>query len=129
MGKEFKHFPNINKYTDEKEVEEEDLPSDLEIQDEKYIDQTAEEINLVEELKKHTEKIRKEYATLLSKKGGNPNNWLETLTLTSDNIFDEELNIDDDMKRELAFYNMTTENVVKGILKLKEVFNDFIKPE
>ena len=42
--------------------------------------------------------IKNEFKILLAKKGGNPNNWLETLTITNDNEIDKTLNIDDDIK-------------------------------
>jgi len=126
MGKKNNHFPNsrYNNINDEEEEleDEEDLGSDLEIQDnEEDQEESVEEINFVEELNQHAEKIRKEFKNLLAKKGGNPNNWLETLTLTHENAIDENINIDDDIKRELAFYNITTENVMRGLMKLKEV--------
>jgi hypothetical protein len=121
MGKKFNHFPN-SRYNDEDDLEE-DVPSDLEIQDDEQIveEEEKEEINLIEDLNFHTEKIKKEYRHLLAKKGGNPDNWLETLTLTHEAPIDENLNIDDDIKRELEFYNVTTQNVMRGLIKLKEV--------
>jgi hypothetical protein len=135
MGKKYTGFPNsrynvINndvqeeEEDDDEEDEDDDVNSDMEMRDDRDVDE-VEEINIVEDLNKHTEKIQKEYAGLLAKKGGKPS-WLETLTLTGDVNFDEDLNIDDDIKRELAFYNTTTENVVKGILKLREVRIGFI---
>lgn len=106
----------------ENDDDDDDNPSDLEVQqDDMEIDEEErEEINLVEELEEHEKKIKKEFKILMSKRGGDSNNWLETMTLTTNNIIDTNLNIDDDIKRELAFYNMTTQNVIPGLLKLKE---------
>ena len=104
---------------EEMEVEEDNL-SDLEMNNEED-DDAQEEINLVDELNTHTNKIKQEFAKLLQKKGANPNSWLETLTLTHDNAIDPNLNIDDDIRRELVFYNITNNNVMKGIEKLREV--------
>lgn len=136
MGKKNKKF-TISKYQENDSEEEnnidEDLPSgsDLEFQD--YDDnandeeneedevEKNEEIILVDELNAHSEKIKKEFGSLMAKRGGNANDWLETLVITNAATIDKNLNIDDDIKRELSFYNMTNENVVKGILKLKEV--------
>jgi hypothetical protein len=128
MGKKHNHYPssryNTQNEDEDEELEiddEEDILSDMEIQDGDQEEESIEEINLVEELNAHAEKIRNEFKNLLAKKGGNPGNWLESLTLTHPRPIDEELNIDDDIKRELAFYNITTQNVMQGLLKLKDV--------
>jgi hypothetical protein len=128
MGKKHNHFPN-SRYNapdldDDDELElddEEDLPSDLEAQDGDAEDEEVEEINIVEDLNFHTEKIRTEFKNLLAKKGGNSNNWLESLTITHPDEIDVDLNLDDDIKRELEFYNVTTQNVMRGLLLLKQV--------
>lgn len=104
------------------EEEEEEL-SDLEAYNDDA-DQDAEsieEINHVEELNELTANIKVEFAKLMARKGGNPNNWMETMTIVNPKEIDENLNIDDDIKRELYFYNMTNENVIQGIMKLREV--------
>ena len=124
MGKKNNHFPNSRyntvDYEEDQLDQEEDLASDLEIQDNGEESEEIKEINLVDELNAHTEKIQKEFTNLLAKKGAT-NNWLETLSLTHPNSINENLNIDDDIKRELEFYNLTTENVMRGLMKLKEV--------
>ena len=99
--------------------DDEEMLSDMEMQGEG--EEKAEEINFVDLLNEHTEKIKTEFSALLAKKGGSASNWLETLNLTCDTAIDPNLNIDDDIKRELIFYNMTTANVMKGIEKLREV--------
>jgi len=48
-------------------------------------------------------KIKKEFVQLISKKGGNSKNWLETLNIVHEEAIDPNLNIDDDIKRELVF--------------------------
>ena len=124
MGKKNNHFPNSRyntvDYEEDQLDQEEDLASDLEIQDNGEESEEIEEINLVDELNAHTEKIQKEFTALLAKKGAT-HNWLETLSLTHQNAISDNLNIDDDIKRELEFYNLTTENVMRGLMKLKEV--------
>jgi rRNA-processing protein EBP2 len=54
--------------------------------------------------------------------------WLETPVLVCSEAIDKSLNPDDDIKRELNFYNFTMENAVKAIIKLKELKESINRP-
>jgi hypothetical protein len=102
-------------------VKEEDL-SDLEIDDQELLAEEKECINDRDILNEKKTKIQEEFVKGLKLNSGEKNvNWLETMDIISKEEVDETLNPDDDIKRELIFYNLTLGNVVKGINKLKEV--------
>lgn len=54
---------------------------------------------------------------------------MERLTVNSDNSVPSKLNVNDDIKRELIFYNLTFEGAVKGINKLKELHQKLNRPD
>lgn len=100
-----------------KSHEEEDL-SDLEIDNQEGIDESeANLINEEEALINHQKKIQEDFHKLMKSKEVS---WLETMDLISDSPVDKNLNVDDDIRRELIFYNLTLQNAVRGIIKLKE---------
>ena len=74
-----------------------------------------------------TLKIRKEYTSQFTSRGKNPN-WLEKMDIVGEQKVPEEFNIDDDIKRELIFYNISHQNTIKGILKLKECNEKLNRP-
>jgi len=124
MVKEFfskKHLKNL-------EVPEND-ESDLDIEEE-FDEQEIESIefpNDEEKLNEFTNKIKEEFQRYYTFKGKNPN-WLQKMTLTGNIQIPEELDVDDDIKRELIFYNITHKNTIKGILKLKDAHEKLNRP-
>jgi len=124
MVKEFIKQKNLNQIEEKEECE-----SDLELEEE-YEDEEMIEIeypNDEEKLNEFTNKIKEEFNRFYTSKGKNPN-WLETMTLTGDISVPEDLDIDDDIKRELYFYNISHKNTIKGIIKLKEYHQKLNRP-
>ena len=125
MVKEFlskKHLKDI-------EDVQEDNESDLELEEE-YEDEEMESIeypNDEEKLNEFTNKIKEEFQRYYTSKGKNPN-WLETMSLTGKIEIPEDLDVEDDIKRELIFYNITHKNTIQGILKLKEAHEKLNRP-
>lgn len=103
--------------------EEEDL-SDLEIDDHEKV--LEEEINDKETLEAITARIREDFHKLMKTKEVD---WLETMDLTSDQKISPDFNVDDDIRRELIFYNITLQNAAKGINKLKERNQKLNRPD
>jgi hypothetical protein len=103
------HIQNEDDYDiDDFDEEEEDEISSEEI------------INEAEILEYKREKIREEFLKFFNKQKKSPS-WLETLDTTTDIPMDPSLNVDDDIKRELNFYNMSLINAISGINLLKKV--------
>ena len=77
--------------------------SDLEILDPNTIPEENKEniVNDVEALEKKAEELRKEFIDYITLKGLKGKHWMETLTVTSKECIDENLNMDDDIRREL----------------------------
>ena len=97
--------------------EEEDL-SDFEVDNQE--DMGEMEVNIINEeeaLLNHQKRIREDFHKIMKTKDVP---WIETMDLVSDSAVDKNLNVDDDVRRELIFYNITLSNAVKGIIKLKE---------
>jgi rRNA-processing protein EBP2 len=80
-----------------------------------------------EKMNELTLKIRREFANQFTSKGKNPN-WLEKMDLIGDQKIPDEFNIDDDIRRELIFYNISHKNTIQGILKLKECNEKLNRP-
>ena len=99
---------------------------DLEIECEGE-DMSTEYPNEEERMNELTLKIRKEFASQYTSKGKNPS-WLEKMDIIGESKVPEEFNIDDDIKRELIFYNISHSNTIKGILKLKECNEKLNRP-
>jgi rRNA-processing protein EBP2 len=109
---------------EEQEAREEEELSDLEIDE---TDKVAEvEINDVDTLNTMTARIKEDFHKIMKTKDLN---WLETMDLTSDQKVNPELNIDDDIRRELIFYNITLKNTAIGINKLKEKNQKLNRPD
>lgn len=88
----------------------------------------APEINEKEQLGNLTKAIRNEFVKMFKAKGKNCS-WIETMDLTSDEMIDPNLNTDDDVKRELIFYNIAVKNAIRGINKLKECGEKINRPD
>ncbi len=55
--------------------------------------------------------------------------FLERLTAVADNCVDKKLNVSDDIKRELIFYNISFDGAVKAINKLKALNQKLNRPD
>ena len=104
--------------------EEEDL-SDLEGEYQKEDGEKVDFINDVEALENHCKKIQADFQKNMKNK---EIPWMETMDLVADSSVDPNLNMDDDIKRELIFYNLTLQNSVKGILSLKGIREKLNRP-
>ncbi len=104
------------KFIQNNHIEEEEELSDLEIDAE--LEKPEIQINEVERLETLTKNIQNEFVKQYSTKGKNPS-WMETLLVTNPEQIDQTLNLDDDIKRELIFYNMTHHNTIEALKKLK----------
>jgi rRNA-processing protein EBP2 len=103
---------------------EEEQLSDLEIDDHEKV--LEEEINDVDTLETITGRIKDDFYKLMKSKNVD---WLETMDLTSDQKISTDFNIDDDIRRELIFYNITLHNAARGINKLKERNQKLNRPD
>lgn len=110
------------------EEEEEDVESDLELEEEyEENDESIEYPNEEEKLNELTSKIKQEFERYYTSKGKNPN-WLETMTITGEGKIPEEMDVDDDIRRELIFYNITHKNCIQGIIQLKGLHEKLNRP-
>ena len=75
-------------------------------------DTSVESINIVAELEEKESNIKSDFNHFFEAKG-KKKTWLETLDITSPNVIDKNLNTDDDIKRELFFYNTAKALVVR----------------
>lgn len=114
MGKKIK---KIEKDDKAEEAEEEELAMLQEENNEEY--SKEEMINLPEELEKKESEILADFGKFFSAKGKKLT-WLETLDVTSNEPMEQNINVDDDIKRELFFYNIAKENAIKGMIELKK---------
>ena len=97
-----KKFKIVNRKEDRDDlINEEDL-SDLEI--DKQEKNSEEEINDVEALNAITARMKEDFHKFMKSKNVD---WLETMDLTADQGINPDLNVDDDIRRELIFYNIS----------------------
>jgi rRNA-processing protein EBP2 len=115
----------VKKFQKRVENEEDDL-SDYEIDN--LEENQEQEINDTDGLEKHLKRIKEEFNTLMKTKGKQVD-WIETMDITSEIAVDPNLNLDDDMKRDLIFYNITLQNAAAGINKLKERNEKLNRPD
>jgi hypothetical protein len=108
----------VKKYIPKQKEEDEEL-SDLEMDTGE--NEEVEAINETERLLHLRDKIKEDFTKQYKAKGKNPS-WLETLTETSTEQINPNLDIDDDIKRELIFYNISIGNTMKVLRELKNVF-------
>lgn len=87
-----------------------------------------EEINLVDELNQKHNELHEDFQKRFTSKGRKVT-WLETLVVTSKNAIDQTLNTDDDIRRELFFYNNAIESAITGINKLKHLNEKINRPD
>ncbi len=133
MGKKTKQFQKDKRnYTNSNnEREEEDLKEELLIMEEEEKEKGIENeeiINLTNELEEKKNLIINDFLKFFSQKGKKVS-WLENLTIISDDEIDQNLNPDDDIKRELYFYNLAKQNAINGLIKLKKLGEKINRPE
>lgn len=118
-----KNTPNPQ---EEDELKEE--IANLENNQDVELNDSVESINDIETLEKKNNEIKEDFSKFFSAKGKSLN-WLETLDVTSKEPVDQNLNPDDDIKRELFFYNIAKENAIKGMLQLKQFKEKINRPD
>ena len=91
-------------------------------------DTSVESINMVAELEEKESNIKSDLNHFFVAKGKKIT-WLETLDITSPNVIDKNLNTDDDIKRELLFYNTAKENAIQGMIQLKKLGEKINRPD
>jgi len=133
MGKKTKQFQKDKRnYTNSNnEREEEDLKEELLIMEEEEKEKGIENeeiINLTNELEEKKNLIINDFLKFFSQKGKKVS-WLENLTIISDDEIDQNLNPDDDIKRELFFYNLAKQNAINGLIKLKKLGEKINRPD
>ena len=112
---------NKDKEEDEKELEQdqEEISND---------DESIESINLVDELQEKLNSIKSDVQKFYDSKNKKIN-WLEFPVEVSSTEIPEYLNPDDDIKRELIFYNIAKENAIKGMIELKKLGEKLNRPD
>jgi len=112
---------NANKEEDEKEKEQEQ-------EEYSYEEESIESINLIDELTEKLNSIKSDVQKFYDSKNKKIN-WLEFPVEVSSTEIPEYLNPDDDIKRELIFYNIAKENAIKGMIELKKLGEKLNRPD
>ena len=112
---------NANKEEDEKEKEQEQ-------EEYSYEEESIESINLIDELTEKLNSIKSDVQKFYDRKNKKIN-WLEFPVEVSSTEIPEYLNPDDDIKRELIFYNIAKENAIKGMIELKKLGEKLNRPD
>ena len=87
-------------------------------------------IDLKDELKSKYLSLKNTFDNKYTNKSNQSSNlWLERMTVISNNHVDPSLNLNDDIKRELIFYNLSIENAIQGINKLRENGQKINRPD
>ena len=89
---------------------------------------SIESINIIEELTEKLNSIKSDVQKFYDNKGKKIT-WLEFPTEVSTTEIPEYLNPDDDIKRELVFYNIAKENAIKGMIELKKLGEKLNRPD
>ena len=85
-------------------------------------------INLVEEISEKINSIKNDIQKYYTVKNKNID-WLEFPVSISESTIPPNLNPDDDIKRELIFYNIAKENAIKGMIQLKQLGEKINRPD
>ena len=93
-----------------------------------YEEDSIESINIIEELTEKLNTIKSDVQKFYVNKGKKIT-WLEFPVETSTTEIPEYLNPDDDIKRELIFYNIAKENAIKGMIELKKLGEKLNRPD
>ena len=112
---------NANKEEDEKEKEQNQ-------EEYSYEEESIESINLIDELTEKLNSIKSDVQKFYDSKNKKIN-WLEFPVEVSSTEIPEYLNPDDDIKRELIFYNIAKENAIKGMIELKKLGEKLNRPD
>lgn len=104
--------------------------SDLEAMDDEEMAQEAKEVReanekMLAELRDFKLKLEQKFNSKYTSK----ELWLERMTVVPNTEIDKQLNINDDIKRELTFYNLAHEAAIKGIIRLKEEKQKINRPD
>ena len=102
---------NLNEEKEEEEIYSED-PS----------------INLVDEISEKINSIKNDIQKFYDAKNKKID-WLEFPVNISQSQIPQNLNPDDDIKRELIFYNIAKENAIQGMVKLKQLGEKINRPD
>ena len=121
-----KESNNIIKANKDKEEDEKDQEQEQE--EYSYEEESIESINLVDELKEKLNSIKSDVQKFYDSKNKKIN-WLEFPVEVSSTEIPEYLNPDDDIKRELIFYNIAKENAIKGMIELKKLGEKLNRPD
>ena len=123
--KNTKSIPNENDNIINTKSEKEDDK----MQEEEYSEEDSiESINLIDELTEKLNSIKSDVKKFYDNKGKKIT-WLEFPVETSKTEIPEYLNPDDDIKRELIFYNIAKENAIKGMVELKKLGEKLNRPD
>ena len=128
LQKEKKNYNNYNNEREEENLKEELLIMEEEEKEKDKDFENEEIINLTNELEEKKNLIINDFQKFFSQKGKKVS-WLENLTIISDDEIDQNLNPDDDIKRELFFYNLAKKNAINGLIKLKKLGEKINRPD
>lgn len=121
---------NILHYKNDVNSEKKDSNEEEEDEDEEEEDEEEEiPVRIYENDKAALTELKNKIESKFNEKFKPHELFLERMTVTSDNIIDKKMNINDDIKRELVFYNLSFEGAVKGINKLKQNNQKLNRPE
>ena len=85
-------------------------------------------INLVDEINEKMNSIKNDIQKFYDAKNKKID-WLEFPVEISQSSIPQNLNPDDDIKRELIFYNIAKENAIQGMIKLKQLGEKINRPD
>lgn len=132
-----KHLnPNLKKEDEEDEEEEDESQrsqqneenSDFEAIYEEEIEESKAKSSQNEENKKEVLLLKEKFKSKFDSKFKSNEIWIERLTVNQLNEM-ERFDVDDDIKRELVFYNLSHKGAVDGILKLKSMSQRINRPD
>ena len=146
MGKKIKSYQKEKGNATSKEIEkEEDIENEKELAENynysnnnennnenennsEIENDSIESINLEDEINEKIKDIKSDFNRYFTQKNAEIT-WLEKPILISKEGIDQNINIDDDIKRELLIYNITKENAIKGLSKLKSLNEKINRPD
>jgi len=111
-----------------KDKEEDEKVQEQEQEEYSYEEESIESINLIDELAEKLNSIKSDVQKFYDNKNKKIN-WLEFPVEVSSTEIPEYLNPDDDIKRELIFYNIAKENAIKGMIELKKLGEKLNRPD
>ena len=115
---------NENIIANNEEQNDENLNEELE--EEIYSEDPS--INLVDEINEKMNSIKNDIQKFYDAKNKKID-WLEFPVEISQSSIPQNINPDDDIKRELIFYNIAKENAIQGMIKLKQLGEKINRPD